>query len=49
VITKFNGKAADAGCAWDVVKTVNIPAAAYFEDYSDLAFSGNQVRPPLVV
>jgi hypothetical protein len=45
VITKFNGKAADAGCAWDHVKTVNIPAEANFEDYSDLALSGNQVPP----
>jgi hypothetical protein len=44
VITKFNGKAAGAGCAWDYVKTVNTPPEAYFEDYSDIAFSGNQVR-----
>jgi hypothetical protein len=45
VVTKFNGKAADAGCAWEHVKTVNIPPGAYFEDYSDIAFSGNQVAP----
>ncbi|KAF6246118.1 hypothetical protein COO60DRAFT_1225663 [Scenedesmus sp. NREL 46B-D3] len=43
VITKFNGKDAGAGCAWDHVKTINIPSKAYFEDYSDLAISGNQV------
>lgn len=46
VVTKFNGKAAGTGCAWDYVKTLNIPSDAYFEDYSDIAVSGNQVRPP---
>lgn len=43
LVTKFNGKAAGAGCAWDYVKTLNIPSDAYFEDYSDIAVSGNQV------
>jgi hypothetical protein len=47
VVTKFNGKAAGAGCAWDYVKTINVPSEASFEDYSDIAVSRNQVRLPI--
>lgn len=35
VVAEFNGKDGD-DCAWDVLKVVEVPAAAYFKDYSGM-------------
>ena len=42
VIAEFNDKSGDE-CGWDVIKTVEIPAKAYFTDYSGMAFRGDKV------
>jgi hypothetical protein len=42
VVSEFNGKSGDE-CGWEVVKTVEIPSKAAFQDYSGMAFRGDRV------
>lgn len=42
VVSEFNGKSGDE-CGWDVLKTVEIPSKAAFQDYSGMAFRGDRV------
>jgi hypothetical protein len=42
VVAEYNDKKGDE-CGWEVLKTVDIPDAAYFTDYSGMAFRGDKV------
>ena len=44
VVTKYNDANDEEDCSWELVKEIHIPKAAYFQDYSGIAFRGDRVR-----
>jgi hypothetical protein len=44
IVTKFTEDGDHCHCSWEVVKEVEIPATAYFRDYSGMSFRGDKVR-----
>jgi len=43
IVTKYNEANDEEDCSWEVVKEIHIPKAAYFQDYSGIAFRGDRV------